>query len=223
MGMEGLVLVGGWAGSLALPALAGFFDFLKSRKRVPEGPGPGPSGPMFPAMEMEEEPGDPSDVPGEPVAAAGGPARQPGRKEHIAPRIVRALGPPPPEVRAAEGGRRPGLHGSQPRVAKVASEEEEEEGEMEDMAREAIESCRLMLGTLAQSGMDISVAERQLAKAESMLQQGLFPDAVNYASKAMDIAESLEADRDRCPKCHAETKPRWLLCPKCGHPLRLAP
>jgi hypothetical protein len=91
---------------------------------------------------------------------------------------------------------------------------------MEDMAREAIESCKLMLGSLAESGIDITVAERQLGMAESMYQQGQFPEAVNYASKAMDLAEDLEADRDRCPKCHAETKPRWLLCPKCGQPLR---
>jgi len=66
--------------------------------------------------------------------------------------------------------------------------------------------------------MDVAVAERQLAMAQSMFQQGHFPEAVNYASKAMDLAEDLEADRDRCPKCHAETRPRWLLCPKCGQP-----
>jgi hypothetical protein len=216
----GVALLGWGALATALPVLAGFFDFLKSKKRIPEGPGQAPPGPMFPAMEVGDDSDAADDPAGPSVAAPGGSARAAGGREHIAPRIVRALGPPPPEARPLGAGRRPELPGSQPRVAKVASEEEEEEGEMEDMAREAIESCKLMLASLAESGMDVKVAERQLAKSESMLQQGRFPDAVNYASKAMDIAESLEADRDRCPKCHAETKPRWLLCPKCGHPLR---
>ena len=163
-------------------------------------------------------------VPGEDRVAsapqAAGEAADAGKGERVPPKIVKTFGPPPPRVRPLEPEKREELPGAQPRVAKVATEEEEEEGEMEDMAREAIESCKLMLGSLAEGGMDVLVAERQLTMAESMFQQGHFPEAVNYASKAMDLAENLEADRDRCPKCHAETKPRWLLCPKCGIPLR---
>ena len=56
--------------------------------------------------------------------------------------------------------------------------------------------------------------------AEEYLEKGKPAEALKYAGKAMDVAESLEAEQDRCPKCKAETKPRWLLCPKCGQPLR---
>jgi hypothetical protein len=201
-----------WAGPavLAAPVLAGLLDFLKSKRK--EAPPPADrQAPTFPPM----EPG-----PDEPEGQSGSPSLNAPKRAHPAPKIVASFGPPPPAVRPLGADDRPELPGSQPRVAKVASEEEEEEGEMEDMAREAIESCRLMLGSLAEGGMDVAVAERQLAMAESMYQQGHFPEAVNYASKAMDLAEDLEADRDRCPKCHAETKPRWLLCPRCGEPLR---
>jgi hypothetical protein len=203
-----------WPGPvmLAAPVLAGFFDFLKSRKKE-EAPPQGKPAPMFPPMEPG---GEPQGAAG--TAAADGPGA--GKRDHLAPKIVATYGPPPPAVKPLEPERREELPGAQPRVAKVASEEEEEEGEIEDMAREAIESCRLMLVSLAEGGMDVAVAERQLSMAESMFQQGHYPEAVNYASKAMDLAEDLEADRDRCPKCHAETKPRWLLCPKCGQPLR---
>jgi len=216
--MNGLLLQGMGAAMMAVPVLSGFLDFLRSRKKQPEPVPDGKPAPMFPPMEQGEDPegagGRGADEPG-----AGG-AAGPKKREHAAPRIVASFGPPPPAVRPLEPESREELPGAQPRVAKVASEEEEEEGEVEDMAREAIESCRLMLGSLAEGGMNVAVAERQLAMAESMFQQGHFPEAVNYASKAMDLAEDLEADRDRCPKCHAETKPRWLLCPKCGQPLR---
>jgi len=207
--MNGLLLQHMTAAMLAAPLLAGFLDFLKSRKKEPERPGQQAPAPLFPPMEPDEDRAAPS-----PTAAGA------GKGDHIAPKIVKTSGPPPPKVRPLQPEKREDLPGAQPRVAKVATEEEEEEGEMEDMAREAIESCKLMLGSLAEGGMDVAVAERQLSMAESMFQQGHFPEAVNYASKAMDLAENLEADRDRCPKCHAETKPRWLLCPKCGLPLR---
>ena len=210
--MSGLWLDWTGAATLAAPVLAGFLDFLKSRKRG-EPPAPARPAPMFPAMEPGPETREAA------VEAGPGTPATPAR-QHAAPKIVATYGPPPPAARPLEPETREELPGSQPRVAKVASEEEEEEGEQEDTAREAIESCRLMLGSLAEGGMDVAVAERQLAMAESMFQQGHFPEAVNYASKAMDLAEDLEADRDRCPKCHAETKPRWLLCPKCGQPLR---
>jgi hypothetical protein len=194
----------------AAPVLAGLLDFLKSKKRPEPSAPAGGQPPMFPPMQ-----------PGPEEGAEGGPAAMaPPTRPHTAPKIVATYRPPPPAVTPLEAESRPELPGAQPRVAKVASEEEEEEGEMEDMAREAIASCRLMLDSLAEGGMDVAVAERQLAMAESMFHQGHFPEAVNYASKAMDLAEDLEADRDRCPKCHAETRPRWLLCPKCGQPLR---
>lgn len=209
--MNGLLFQGMGAAIMAAPVLAGLFDFLKSRKKEPERPAA--QEPMFPPM----VPGGPPEGPKAPNAGA---AAKTAQREHVAPKIVRTYGPPPPRVRPLDSEKREELPGAQPRVAKVATEEEEEEGEMEDMAREAVESCRLMLESLSQGGIDIAVAERQLAMAESMFQQGHFPEAVNYASKAMDLAEDLEADRDRCPKCHAETKPRWLLCPKCGQPLR---
>jgi len=211
--MYGLLLQWPGAMMLAAPVLSGFLDFLKSRKKEPERSSNGKPAPTFPPM----EPGGEPEVTAGP-AAPGSIAS--GNREHVAPKIVRALGPPPPAARPLEPEKREDLPGAQPRVAKVASEEEEEAGEMEDMAREAIESCRLMLASLSEGGMNVAVAERQLAMAESMFQQGNFPESVNYSSKAMDLAEDLEADRDRCPKCHAETKPRWLLCPKCGQPLR---
>ena len=210
--MNGLLLQSMGAAMLAAPILAGFLDFFKSRKKEQERPAPGTPVPLFPAMAPED--------PDAPSASTAGAATGNAQGVHVAPKIVKTYGPPPPRVRPLEPERREELPGAQPRVAKVATEEEEEEGEIEDMAREAIESCKLMLGSLAEGGMDIAVAERQLTMAESMFQQGHFPEAVNYASKAMDLAENLEADRDRCPKCHAETKPRWLLCPKCGLPLR---
>jgi hypothetical protein len=210
--MYGLLIHWTGAAMLASTALAGFLDFLKSRKKEEATPAPKPA-PTFPPMEPVDGAEGAAGT-----AAAGGPGA--GKRDHLAPKIVATFGPPPPAVKPLEPESREELPGAQPRVAKVASEEEEEAGEVEDMAREAIESCRLMLASLAEGGMDVAVAERQLSMAESMYQQGHYPEAVNYASKAMDLAEDLEADRDRCPKCHAETKPRWLLCPKCGHPLR---
>ena len=191
--MYGLLLQWSGAGMLAVPVLAGFLDFLKSRKKE-EPPPEGKPAPTFPPMEPGREP---EGTAGPDAAGAPGP----GTKEHIAPKIVRALGPPTPAAKPLEPEKREELPGGQPRVAKVASEQEEEEGEIEDMAREAIESCRLMIATLAEGGMNVAVAERQLSMAESMFQQGHFPEAVNYSSKAMDLAEDLEADRDRCPKC----------------------
>jgi hypothetical protein len=105
-------------------------------------------------------------------------------------------------------------------VAKVASEEEEEAGDLEDMAREAINSTKIMVDILLDAGKDVSAAIRQLAMAEEYLEKGQAEDALKYASKAMDVAETLEAEEDRCPRCHAQTKPRWRLCPKCGQPLK---
>lgn len=145
------------------------------------------------------------------------PAKRHGR---IAPRIVSATGPPPPQPRPLEPEDRPELPGAQPRVAKEASDEEVAVGELEDMAREAVVSTKMMVDTLLDSGKDVSAAIRQLAMAEELLEKGQAEESLKYASKAMDVAESLEAEQDRCPKCHAETKPRWLLCPKCGQPLR---
>lgn len=217
--MDGLLLQGADAAFLAAPVLAGLFDFLRTRKKAAGTPASGDARPAFPPMEAESgaEVGAPDELATHPGAASGIGGH---RARHMTPRIVKAYGPPAPGPLELESEILDGLPGAQPRVAKVASEEEEEEGEIEDMAREAIESCKVMLATLAEGGMNIGIAERQLAMAESMFQQSHFPEAVNYASKAMDLAEDLEADRDRCPKCHAETKPRWLLCPKCGQPLR---
>ena len=168
--------------------------------------------PAFPAM------GPGAGLPAsltEPFPAAPAPARR-----HVPPRIVSASGPPAPKARPLDPEARPALPGAQPRVAKVANEEEEEAGELEDMAREAITSTKMMVDTLLISGKDVSAAIRQLAMAEEYLEKGQAEDALKYASKAMDVAESLEAEQDRCPRCRAETKPRWRLCPKCGHPLR---
>jgi hypothetical protein len=217
--MNGLLLQGVDAASLAAPLLAGLFDFIRSRKKATGLSGTPDARPTFPAMAVEPgAAGDPRSEtePGSAASAANGRPRS----RHAAPRIVKAYGPPPADPLEPEPEAPEGPAGAQPRVAKVATEDEEEEGEVTDMAREAIESCKVMLATLAEGGMNVAVAERQLAMAESMFQQGHYPEAVNYASKAMDLAEDLEADRDRCPKCHAETKSRWLLCPKCGHPLR---
>jgi hypothetical protein len=170
---------------------------------------------------------------GEPGAAPKGPARGDGPaggqqspqaavppRKHIPPRIVSASGPPIPRPRALDAEPRPELPGMPPRVAREASEEEEEEGDMEDMAREAIDSTKMMVETLLAAGKDVSAALRQLSAAEEYLEQGKPAEALKYAGKAMDVAESLEAEQDRCPKCKAETKPRWLLCPRCGQPLR---
>jgi hypothetical protein len=140
--------------------------------------------------------------------------------KHIPPRIVSASGPPPPRPRPLDPEARPELPGAQPRVAKEASEEEEEAGELEDMTREAIASTKMMVDTLLAAGKDVSAALRQLAASEEFLERGQAEEALKYASKAMDVAESLEAEQDRCPRCRAETKPRWRLCPKCGQPLR---
>ncbi len=217
--MNGFLLLGLEPAFLAAPALAGLFDFLRSRKKATGPPGPPATQPTFPAMVVESgAAGDPrsKSEPGSAAPAANGRPRS----RHAAPRIVKVYAPPPADPQEPEPEGLKELAGAQPRVAKVASEDEEEEGEVTDMAREAIESCKVMLATLAEGGMNVAVAERQLAMAESMFQQGHYPEAVNYASKAMSLAEDLEADRDRCPKCHAETKSRWLLCPKCGHPLR---
>ena len=152
-------------------------------------------------------------------AGADPSAAAPARK-HIPPRIVSASGPPIPRPRELEPEPRPELPGVPPRVAREASEEEEEEGDLKDMAREAIDSTRMMLDTLLAAGKDVSAALRQLGAAEEYLEKGKAAEALKYAGKAMDVAESLEAEQDRCPKCKAETKPRWLLCPRCGQPLR---
>jgi len=173
------------------------------------------------------------DIAGEPGAGPTGPARGDGSaigqpstqalvqpRKHIPPRIVSVSGPPIPRPRELFAEPRPELPGMPPRVAREASEEEEEEGDMEDMAREAIDSTKMMVDTLLAAGKDVSAALRQLSAAEEYLEKGKPAEALKYAGKAMDVAESLEAEQDRCPKCKAETKPRWLLCPKCGQPLR---
>jgi len=165
-------------------------------------------------------------APGTPSAAAaraGLPAVPAKRHGRIPPRIVSATGPPPPQIRPLETLARPELPGMgapQPRVTKEANEQEVEAGELEDTAREAIESTKTMVNALMETGKDVSAALRQLGMAEECLEKGRPEEALNYAGKAMDVAESLEAEQDRCPRCRAETKPRWMLCPKCGWPLR---
>ena len=146
-------------------------------------------------------------------------AQVPARK-HIPPKIVSASGPPIPRPRLLDPGAMPDLSGVPPKVAREASEEEVEECELEDMAREAIDSTKMMVNDLMTAGKDVSAALRQLAAAEEYLEKGQPSEALKYAGKAMDVAESLEAEQDRCPRCKAETKPRWRLCPKCGQPLR---
>jgi len=168
-------------------------------------------------------PAAPSSAPahGDPDGNAGiSPGAPVPARKHIPPRIVSSSGPPPPRPRALDPEPRPELPGAQPKVTREASEEEEVEGELEDMAKEAIDSTKMMVNTLLAAGKDVSAAIRQLAAAEEYLEKGQAAEALKYAGKAMDVAESLEAEQDRCPKCKAETKPRWLLCPKCGQPLR---
>jgi len=190
----------------AAVAAGGLWAYLRSRRRT------APSTRLTPV-------GRPAADPQAPPARSqqSAPAKRRGR---IAPRIVSVAGPPPPQPRPLEPEDRPELPGAQPRVAKEASDEEVAVGELEDMAREAVVSTKMMVDTLLDSGKDVSAALRQLAMAEELLEKGQAEESLKYASKAMDVAESLEAEQDRCPKCHAETKPRWLLCPKCGQPLR---
>jgi hypothetical protein len=191
----------------AVAAVAGgLWVYYRSRHRAGErGSAPSPAG---------LAPGSPA------FAAQTFPAMPVPAREHIPPRIVSSSGPPPPRPRPLDPEARPELPGAQPRVAKEASEEEVEVGELEDMAREAISSTKMMVDTLMAAGKNVSAALRQLAVAEDFLEKGQAEDALKYASKAMDVAESLEAEQDRCPRCRAETKPRWRLCPKCGQPLR---
>lgn len=152
--------------------------------------------------------------------AGGSPAAQVPARKHIPPKIVSASGPPAPRPRVLDPDALPDLLGVPPKVAREASDEEVEEGELEDMAKEAIDSTKMMVETLMAAGKDVSAALRQLTAAEEFLEKGQASEALKYAGKAMDVAESLEAEQDRCPRCKAETKPRWLLCPKCGQPLR---
>lgn len=190
----------------AAVAAGGLWAYLRSRRRTQAPARPPPAG---------------AQAANHPVPPAGpqgsAPAKLHGR---IPPRIVSATGPPAPRPRPLGPEARPELPGPQPRVAKEASDEEVAVGELEDMAREAIASTKMMVDTLLDSGKDVSAAIRQLAMAEDLLETGQAEESLKYASKAMDVAESLEAEQDRCPKCRAETKPRWLLCPKCGQPLR---
>ena len=195
------------AAAAAIVAVVGIWAYLRSRRRTAgESRPPSPAG--APAL---NPPGS---------LALPPPVSPDKRRGRIRPRIVSATGPPPPQPRPLDPEARPELPGSQPRVTKVASEQEEEAGELEDMAREAIASTKMMVDTLMDSGKNVSAALRQLAMAEELLEKGQAEESLKYASKAMDVAESLEAEQERCPKCHAETKPRWLLCPKCGQPLK---
>ena len=131
---------------------------------------------------------------------------------HTAPRIVSVIpGPPPPP----ELERPP-----EPQVVSEAPEGEDERKEKEDLVREVIHSTTMMLLALEEAGHDASLARRHLSLAESLLHQRNPERALKYATKAMELAESLEAEEDRCPGCGVKTKPRWIICPKCGAPLR---
>ena len=216
------------AGMAAAVAIGGVLFYLRSRKRraagtpqagVPPVPPAGAATTGTAAMPAMPGPGAPPAA----TARAGQPAATAKRRGRIPPRIVSATGPPPPRPRPLEPEERPELPGAgapQPRVTKEANEEEMESGELEDMAREAIESTRMMVSSLMETGKDVSAALRQLGMAAECLEKGKPEEALNYAGKAMDVAESLEAEQERCPRCHAETKPRWMLCPKCGWPLK---
>jgi hypothetical protein len=105
-------------------------------------------------------------------------------------------------------------------VGRVATEEEEEAGEQEDLARESIRSCEVMLQELEGQGQDMSNSRRQLTLAEGFLRAGQPEKAISYAKKAMLEAEALESKDEGCPKCHSEIKPDWVMCPKCGEILR---
>ncbi len=133
-------------------------------------------------------------------------------QKHTAPRIVSAAPapPPPPELE------RP----PEPRVAAEAPEDDQEGREREDLVREVMHSTAMMIAALEESGLDMTMAKRHLSLAESLLHQGDPERALRYATKAMELAEGIEAEQDRCPRCRSETKPRWILCPKCGAALR---
>ena len=102
--MDWMLLGAAMGAGPAAPILAGFFDLLRSRKKPASPP---PEKQPFPAMEVPAE-GKPADA-----KAAGGA----GRSRPPAPRIVKALGPPPPEARPLESELREPLPGAQPRVA----------------------------------------------------------------------------------------------------------
>jgi hypothetical protein len=108
----------------------------------------------------------------------------------------------------------------EPKVGRVASEEEEEEEEQEDLARESIRSCEVMIQELEEQGLDMSVPKRQLTLAHGFMRAAQPDKALSYANKAMEEAEAMESKDEGCPKCHAEIKPEWVLCPKCGELLR---
>lgn len=133
-------------------------------------------------------------------------------QRHAAPRIVSASPPqpPPPELQMPP----------EPRVAAETAEEEQESKEREDLVREVMHSTAMMIAALEDSGLDAAMAKRHLSLAESLLHQGDPERALRYATKAMELAEAMEAEQDRCPRCRSQTKPRWILCPKCGATLR---
>ena len=176
---------------------------------------------LFWTRKRREQQGNaPSSGPAQGDLAGDSPAAQVPTRKHIPPKIVSASGPPAPRPRVLDPESLAEQPGVPPKVAREASDEEVEEGELEDMAKEAIDSTKMMVETLMAAGKDVSAALRQLTAAEEYLEKGQASEALKYAGKAMDVAESLEAEQDRCPRCKAETKPRWLLCPKCGQPLR---
>ncbi|MEM2869016.1 MAG: zinc ribbon domain-containing protein [Thermoplasmata archaeon] len=133
------------------------------------------------------------------------------RPMHTSPRIVSATpGPqPPPELEKPP----------EPPVA-VGGPDEEEQKEKEDLVREVIQSVTVMIVALEENGLNASMVRRHLSLAESLLHQGDAERALRYATKAMELAERLEAEQEHCPRCGTETRPKWILCPKCGAPLR---
>jgi len=108
----------------------------------------------------------------------------------------------------------------EPKVGRVATQEEEEEGEQKDLTRESIRSCEVMVQELEEQGLDMAVPKRLLTLAEGFMRANQPEKALSYANKAMEEAEAMEAKDDGCPKCHSEIKPEWVLCPKCGELLR---
>lgn len=98
--------------------------------------------------------------------------------------------------------------------AKVVDVVEDESRELEEMAKESLDTANLLFLTVEKKGKMYDEISKNITLAKTYYNMGKYESSMEYSKKAMDIAERLS--EGACMDCGYLIKEGWKKCPRCG-------